>query len=169
MLWMEREELLPDQLEIVDQAEELSVPLLLIRLAQHRRRMHREKDQYSQLTVVEFAALRCEAHGSFQDRLSGNDAQTDHDAGVDRLDLRGQPGPAGRNFRGRRALMLAPFPLRIPFKMLDGIGDIDLVTGNVRFYQSSIQKFSRRSHERMSGAVFQIARLLSDQHQRGTG
>jgi len=63
--------------------------------------------------------------------------------------------------------MLAPFALRLPFKMFDGIRDVDVVAGNAGFDQGFVEQSARGSDEGMALQVLLIAGLLADEDNFG--
>src|SRR6266542_2241783 len=60
------------------------------------------------------------------------------------------------------------FAARLPFEMFHRIRDIDLCAIDSGFFERLIHDFSSRSNERLTGDIFVISRLLSDEHHRCT-
>lgn len=63
--------------------------------------------------------------------------------------------------------MFAPSALRFPFEMLDGVGDVDFITGNAGLRERLVEYLACRSHERMAHAIFLVAGLFSDEQNLG--
>ncbi len=63
-------------------------------------------------------------------RLRGGHAEANQDARVDRVQFRFEPWAAGGDLIRRRAFVFAALALRLPFKVLDGVGDIDLIASD---------------------------------------
>src|SRR5689334_15186302 len=56
------------------------------------------------------------------------------------------------------------FPARLPFKMFNRVGDVDLLSLDPGFLESAIHHLSRRTDERLARQIFRVSRLLADQH-----
>src|SRR5207247_1262722 len=63
-------------------------------------------------------------------------------------------------------LVNAPLAARLPFEVLDGIGDIGLGTVDAGIVEGAVEQLARRPDEWPSGDVFGVARLLADEEQR---
>ena len=96
-------------------------------------------------------------------RLRGGRAKADEDARADRVQLRLEPRAAGGDLAGRRAFVFAALALRLPFKVLDRVGHIDLMASDAGFYQGFVQYSPRRSHKGMALEIFLIAGLFPDE------
>lgn len=95
-------------------------------------------------------------------RLRGGRAKTDQDARADRVQLRFEPRAAGGDLAGRRAFVFAALALRLPFKVLDRVGHIDLMASDAGFCQGFVQYPPRRAYEGMALEIFLIAGLFPD-------
>ncbi len=60
--------------------------------------------------------------------------------------------------------MDSPLSARLPFEVLDDIGDVDEPPLDAGILQRPIEQLPRRADKRMSGQVFFVARLLADEH-----
>ena len=107
------------------------------------------------------------AYAFAEHRLGGCDAQAEDGARLQHLNFCFQPGSAGRDFGGGGFLVLAAFALRLPFKMFDGVGDIDVAAGDAGFLQRLVQHSAGRSDKGVAGHIFLIARLFTDEQQCG--
>src|SRR5262249_46373801 len=96
-------------------------------------------------------------------------AETHDRVGLDKPNLRVQPRPAGPDLRSVRLLVNPPLPARFPFEMLYDIGDVDTVAIDARLLERTVEQAAGRTHERPTGQIFGVARLLADQHQLGAG
>src|ERR1051325_2176832 len=64
-----------------------------------------------------------------------------------------------------RTLVDPPLAARLPFEVLDDVGDVDGFAIDARFFERAIEQFAGRTDERMALQVFVVARLLADEHQ----
>src|SRR5215475_352006 len=95
-------------------------------------------------------------------------AERHDDSRFDDSDLRLEPGKASLDLDRARFAVNAARPTRHPFEVLDDICDVNLPAVDPRFYETAVEKLSRRPDKGMSGQVFGIARLLPDQHDPGS-
>ncbi len=65
-----------------------------------------------------------------------------------------------------RPLVQPALAAQLVFEMLDGVGDEGVGTANAGIGQRLVENASGRPDKRLAGAVFAIAGLLADQHQR---
>jgi hypothetical protein len=83
---------------------------------------------------------------------------------MDGLDLRLKPRLAGYNLPDQRLLVQAPLATLDPFKMLHGVGDVNLVARNMGFSEGFVQETTCRSDERMALTIFHVAWLFTNEH-----
>src|SRR6266498_3948125 len=126
--------------------------------------MDGDKDRGAGVTVEKLPPFLRDADDSSHHRLSRGGAQADDHLRVNDLDLRLQPGLAGYHLPDQRLLMQASLAPLDPFKMLHGVGDVNLVARNARFSEGFVQETTCRSDERVALAIFHIAWLFTDEH-----
>src|SRR5262249_52620448 len=85
----------------------------------------------------------------------------------DGADLPFQPLIACRQLLLRRGLVHAPLAARLPFEMLDGVGDIRSAAVDVCLFHRAIQYAASRTDERPPGFVFFVAGLFSHEDDSG--
>src|SRR5678815_4176514 len=83
---------------------------------------------------------------------------------MNRCHFRFEPRLTSHDLPHCRFLMQASFAPLDPSKMFDGVGDVYLVPRDARFSKSLVEHPARRSDERMSLTVFDVAGLLADQN-----
>ena len=88
----------------------------------------------------------------------------DDDVRLHRLDLAFDPLVAGVDLALRRGLVQAALAAQLPFEMLDGIGDVEMLAVDAGGLERLIEQPPRRTHERQSLLIFLVARLLADEH-----
>jgi hypothetical protein len=86
---------------------------------------------------------------------------------LDCFELGLEPRSAGKNLPRVRLAVQPPLAAGGPLEVLDGIGHIDLLARNARFFQHLIEQAAGRTDERLSRAVFDVAGLLAHHHQPG--
>src|SRR5437763_8861283 len=62
--------------------------------------------------------------------------------------------------------MDATLAARVPFEMLHRVRDVDFLSIDSRFFESTIKDFSSRAHKRFSGDILLVAGLLAEKHKR---
>jgi hypothetical protein len=60
-----------------------------------------------------------------------------------------------------------PFAARLPFEVLDDVGDVDRGAIDAGLGERSIEQLAGRSDKRTPREILLIARLFADQHQPG--
>src|SRR6266545_8056507 len=127
--------------------------------------MDGDKNRGTRVTVEKLPPFLRDADDSFHHRLSRGGAQADDHLRVNDLDLRLQPRLAGYHLPDQRLLVQASSLATLdPFKMFDGVGDVNLVARNTRFSEGFVQQTTCRSDERTALAIFHIAWLFTDEH-----
>src|SRR5690349_17185279 len=96
--------------------------------------------------------------------LSGSRAQANQYTRLCQYQLRPKPRIASRDLRSFRFLVQSPFPLRLPFEVLDGVGYVDSAAIDTGFLKGLVQQPSGRADERMPLQVLLVARLLADEN-----
>jgi hypothetical protein len=129
--------------------------------------MHCRHDPRRQLELKQPAALACDAKGRAEKRLRRGRAEANEHAWPNNAQFRFQPGTAGGDIARAWFLVDTPFATRLPFEVLDSVGDIDRVAIDPRFFESAIQDLTRRADEGFTAQVFLVARLLADEHKVG--
>ena len=74
----------------------------------------------------ELSALQCHSEAGTDERCGGG-AERDDDVRLHRLDLAFDPLAAGVDLALRRGLVQAALAAQLPFEMLDGIGDVEML------------------------------------------
>src|SRR5438105_9236385 len=62
--------------------------------------------------------------------------------------------------------MDATLAARLPFEMLHRVRDVDFLSIDSRFFESTIKDFSSRAHKWFSGDILLVAGLLTEKHER---
>ncbi len=71
------------------------------------------------------------------------------------------------NLSGIRLFVNAAFAARLPFKVFDGIRNVNFFSINPRFHQSFIQHSSGRTNKRLPFQILSIARLFPYENNFG--
>src|SRR5258706_6419583 len=125
----------------------------------HDRRIYRAPRRRQQLpAVLHQLELRS------QNRLRGDRAETDHDPRPDCLELRLEPRPARFDLRHAWFLVDAPLAARLPFEVLDRVGEVDVAPQDAGILERLVEHRTGWSHEWDTLAVFLVARLLPNEH-----
>jgi hypothetical protein len=155
-----------DVLQVLDETTVFLFALRRFRMSKDSRRMNRDKDGCGEGGRPGPASHFTESNGLGEDRLGCGCAEADDDSRVYHLHFGFQPGPAGGDLSRRWFLVFAALALRFPFKVFYGICDVQVPPVYPGFAECLVQKFSRRSHKRMTNPVFLISRLLANQDDR---
>src|SRR3954447_21825256 len=156
---------LRDRLQVLGELFHLAMPRLVVWRAQDRRGMHRREDERRERRRNELATLRGHLELPAEQRLSGSGAEAHDRARFDQCDLGIEPGTARRDLTGVRLLVDPPLAARLPFEVLDDIGDVDGGAIDAGVDEGAIEQLAGRSDEGMAAQVFVVARLLADEHQ----
>lgn len=125
------------------------------------------KDRWRESERKDPSSLLCYAKCSPQESLRRGGSKTHDQLRMYQLDLRFEPRHTGPDLGRIRLCVNPPLATRLPFEVLDNIGDISSGAIDARFGQSLIEDFSRGPDERMTGKVLVIAGLLPCQQQIG--
>src|SRR5581483_5725678 len=158
---------LRDLPKIVGKTRHLGMTRLLVWRAQNRGRMHRREHERRERRGHERAPLRRHLELPPEQRLRRRRPKTDDRARFHELNFRIEPRTARRDLRRVRFLVNAALAARLPFEMLDDVGDVDRRAIDAGVDERAIEQLAGRADERVAGEVFLIARLLADQHQLG--
>jgi hypothetical protein len=112
----------------------------------------------------ELSALQCHSEAGTDERFGGGGAERDDDVRLHRLDLAFDPLVAGVDLALRRGLVQAALAAQLPFEMLDGIGDVEMLAVDAGSLERLIEQPSGGTDERQSLLVFLVAGLLADEH-----
>lgn len=104
-----------------------------------------------------------------QQAASRGGSECDDGGGLHEGALVIEPPSAAFDLIGIWSFVQPPLPTHLVLEMLDRIGHEDVAAGNVGLRERLIENSPCRSDERLSGQVFLVSRLLSDQHQTRTG
>lgn len=123
----------------------------------------------SQRRFHNLAAMAAYAEVFPEKRTSGGSAQTNKHGWCDNGEFFVEPRATGANLRISRLFVNAPLPALCgrPLEVLDRIGEVHIGAVDPSFSQGQIQNPSRRPYERAPLAIFDIPRLLADQHDGG--
>ena len=94
-------------------------------------------------------------------------AEANHGLSLDHRQLEGKPRTTSQNFTGARFGMNAPFSSWRPFEMFDRIRQVHTIGPQADRSQCVLKHLTGWANEWLAGAVLLIARLLSDEHNRG--
>src|SRR5436190_90275 len=131
--------------------------------------MHRRRHGVREVRVEQLAAMLGDAELAAEQRLGCRRAEQDEDARLHHLELRLEPGPAGRHL-GPVGLLVDPaLAARLPLEMLDGVRHIDARAVDSGRLERLVEDPARRAHERLAGAVLLIARLFADEDRARAG
>src|SRR5215472_4572076 len=128
--------------------------------------MHRCQNVRSEIALNQISTSSCHAEIFAEQGLSRAGTETYQNLRLNNLKFRVKPRTAGFDFRLPRFLVNTSLAaLRChPLEVLYDIGDVDLRTIDSDFGQHFVEQPPGRSDKWMSGAVFAVARLLSDKH-----
>ncbi len=135
--------------------------------AQNRRRVDGGEDGRQAGRKEGLAAILRDAKGAAEESLGGSGAEADDHFRLDLLEFGVEPGAAGGDFAGAGLLVDAALAARLPFEMLDGIGDVDVVAIDAGVGEAAIEKKSGGADKRRAFAVFTVAGLLADEDEPG--
>src|SRR5437667_2650862 len=103
-----------------------------------------------QRRVDELAAPLRDAKGSPEQRLRRGRAEADDDLGLDRRDLRLEPGVAGLDLPRPRLAVQPPLAALHPFEMLDGVGDVDAPAIDPGLGERAVEQAAGGTDERLT-------------------
>src|SRR6266508_239064 len=116
--------------------------------------MDGDKDRGTRVTVEKLPPFLRNANDSSHHRLSRGGAQADDHLRVNDLDLRLKPRLAGYHLPDQRLLVQASLATLDPLKMLDSVGDVNLVARNTRFREGFVYQPTSPSDQRLAIAIF---------------
>jgi len=131
--------------------------------------MNCRKDCLGQRGFVRQSPTFEDAEGAPEQRLGCDGSEANDYPRLEELDLRLEPRQAGANFSGVWSLVdaaFAPCVLR-PFEVLHGVCDVDILARDAGRVEGAVEKLARGPHERPSGFVLGVSRLLSDDDDLG--
>src|SRR5258705_11627713 len=91
------------------------------------------------------------------DRLRRRRAETDENLRLHGAQLGLEPGSARLDFRDARLLVDAPLAARLPFEMLDGVGDVDVAARDAGALERLVEHRARGTDKRRALAIFPVA------------
>src|SRR5690242_1655354 len=106
---------------------------LVVWRAQDRRRVNGREDEWRERRRHELAAMRGDLELTAEQRLGRRGAQADDRLRLHERDLGVEPRPTRRDFARVGLLVNAPLPARLPFEVLDDVGDVDNGAIDARF------------------------------------
>src|SRR3954465_2191764 len=159
-------EQLRDDLEVGNESTELSLPRLGV-AAEDRGRMDGGEHVLGQVRLHGNAALARDPELAPEQRLRGRRSEADEHARPDDLELRLEPGIAGRNLGPVWLLVDAPLAACDPLEVLDDVGQIDLLPVDARVCERLVEELPGRADERPAELVLLVAGLLADEHRLG--
>jgi hypothetical protein len=139
----------------------------LIARAQHRRRMNGREHHLCPRRLDGNAALFHHAERWAEEGFGSRCSEAQNDVGLHDGDLVLEPGETRANLAGVRRLVqpsLAACVAR-PLEMLDRVGEVDVFPVDARGLERAIEEFPRRSDERTSGDIFDVAGCFADDHE----
>lgn len=157
----------PDLPQVLDETSVLVLLLFRLWKSVHGRGVDGDEHIGRERALYRPAPEFVQANNPAEHRSGGRGAQADDDARLNHLELGLEPRAAGGNLCSRGFLMPAAFAVRLPFEMLHGVRDIDVVPRNAGFDERFVQQSSGRSDKGMARFVFLIPRLLPDEHDFG--
>src|SRR5256885_16759274 len=113
------------------------------------------------------AVLRDPKRGAHQ-RLRGGGPEQHEQPRLDRLDLRFEPWPAGSHLLAVRLFVQAALAAPREAEVLDGVRHVHARPIDARCFESLVEDATGGSDEGVPLDVLAIARLLADEHQRGS-
>jgi hypothetical protein len=114
--------------------------------------------------VETFAPLLCNAHNSSEHGLSGGYSQADDHFGANDFNLRFQPRFTRDHLPYQWFLVHPSLSPLDPFEMLDGVGDIDLLAGDIGLLECSIEDSSSRTDKRATLSIFHVTGLFANEY-----
>lgn len=122
--------------------------------------------------VEELAAVAGEAEVSAEEGLGGGGAEGDDDAWLEEAEFFDEPGAAGGDFGPVGFGVEAAFAAGSggPFKMFDGVGEVDSGAVDACGVEGFIEEATGGSNEGLTGEVFVVTGLFADEDEgRGGG
>lgn len=104
--------------------------------------------------------------GGAEQRALRDGPQCDDDSGRDSLNFLLEPHPARRDFMHLGSFVQPASATWLPFKMFDGVRDVQAVAAQAGGFQDMIEQATRWPDERTAAQVFFVARLLAHHHDR---
>src|SRR6266542_5682423 len=149
--------------QVADEGSRLGLAGRLVGRAKDRGGVDGGRNERGELRRNEGAAALRDAEGGAEQRLRRGGAKADDDLRPDQCDLRVEPGAAGGDLCRIGLLVDSLLASRLPFEVLDDVGDVGLRPVDAGLLQAGIEESSRRTDERPPFDVFTVARLLADQ------
>lgn len=149
-------------LQVGDEVFHFCMPGLLIGSAQNGRWMGGGHHDGREWGFQELAAMLGDAKIATQQGLCRGGAEANNYFRMERGDFGVEPRPAGSNFRGIGFFVDAAFSAGLPFKMLHGIGDVDLFAINACCDESLIQEATSGPDKWFAFQIFLIAGLFAN-------
>jgi hypothetical protein len=113
--------------------------------------------------VEEFAAVLRDAEVAAEEGLCGGGTEAHDDLGLEESDFGVEPNAAGGNLERVGFFVDAALAAKLPFEMLDGVGDVGLAAVDAGFFQGSVEELSGRPDEGAALLVFLVAGLLAEE------
>src|SRR5688572_13925669 len=126
--------------------------------------MHGERDEGRERRLEKAASVARHFCGRSEQRAGSSGAERHDNLRFYRLNPLGEPHAAREHFFAIRFLVNPSFAARLPFEMLDRVGEINLSWIEASFLECLTQQLPRWTDEWLSGEVFLIPRLLPNQH-----
>src|ERR1700730_2066781 len=129
--------------------------------------MHRSHHEWGERRVKKLAPMLSHAKISPEQGLRRSCSQADHYLRPKNGNFRIQPGPAGGYLGGGWFFVNETFSARFPFKVFDGVRDVNSFSIDSRFHQSLIQQSACWTHKGFPFPVLPISRLFPDKDNFG--
>ena len=128
--------------------------------------MHGGHDARREVARLDLTTVLGQAELRTEQRLSGRSAKRDDEVRSHAIDFCSEPRPARLNFEDLRLGVNSPFAAHDEFEVLNGIRDVDHPRVDTRLLHRIVQDAPGRTDERMALAIFGVAWLFADEHQR---
>ncbi len=106
-----------------------------------------------------------DAEGPAKQSLSRGGAEADDQGRFNGFEFSIKPGTAGGDFAGAGLLVDATLAAGLPFEMLDGISDVDLLAVDACLDETSVEEMAGGTDEGVALEVFAIAGLFTDEEE----
>ncbi len=124
-------------------------------------------DFFSERRIDPLPTLAADAKIRAEEGLGGGGAETNDDFRLQNAELRVEPRAAGGDFAGAGFFVDAALAARLPFKMFDGVGDVNIGAVEAGGGKGFVEEFSGRADERFAGEIFIVAGLFADKDNAG--
>jgi len=102
-----------------------------------------------------------------EEGLGGGGAEADDHFRLNLFQFGIEPGAAGGDFAGAGSFMEAAFAARLPFEVLDGVGDVDFVAVDAGFGEAAVEQQAGGTDKGLAFAIFAVAGLFADEDEAG--